>query len=501
MKRLGVIDIGSNSVRLVICEITEAGTFKIIDDLKESLRLGEDVEDLGIIGEEKILSTLSTLKTFKVLCDTLKVDDILAVATEALRKAENSFDFIEKIKDYTGISVRVLSGEEEAKYDASAVMHSMYTSNSIIVDIGGASTELIWVYNNKIMEFISLPFGSVNLTKRYNLADIITTDNEESLKSFLINSFKKVPWLFKANFDNMIIVGGSARNIGKIDRKVKRYPLDISHNYILNDYDLQDIYHMVKSKNLKQRKKIEGLSKDRADIFVAAATVLYTLTDMLKIKEIKVSGKGLREGLIYEHMYQKPNSTEDILDFSIKGVLKSHNINESHAENVYNVSLKLFNYLKDLHELDDSFINIIKTAAYLHDAGISIRYYDHHKHSFYIILNSEINGLTHKELVMSAYIAAFHRNNDFDVNLCQFSGIINKLDLINIRKIGVLLKIAESLDRSMTGSVKDFQCHINEETVDIKIIADKEMALELNDASKSAGKFKEVYNKELNIYM
>ncbi len=499
MERLGIIDIGSNSVRLVLCDIKKCGSFKIIDDIKESIRLGEDIELNNILSEEKIATTLNTLNTFKTLCMALNADKIIVVATEALRKASNGEKLIDLAKSNLDMDIKVLEGSEEAKYDALAVMNSIYTKNSLIVDIGGASTELAWIYNGKVKECTSLPFGAVNLTKRYNLYDIIKPSDDNDLRNFLITQYKSIPWLFEANFDEIIGIGGSIRNIGKIDRKRKRYPLDIAHNYELTSYDVSEIYYLVKSKNLKQRMKIEGLSKDRADIFVAAVSSLNTLAELLNITNIRISGKGLREGLIFEYMKSKYDITDNILDSSLEGVLESHDMNKEHARNVYNISMKLFSDLKPLHKLDESFNNILKTAALLHDSGISIRYYDHHKHSFYIIINSQINGLSHKELVMSAYLAASHRNNDFQVNLCHFSGIINRMDVESITKVGVLLRIAESLDRSMIGALKALSCSINKDSVEIKIHANKDMSLEIKDALKTKNAFEEIYGKELII--
>lgn len=499
MERLSVIDIGSNSVRLVLADIKGKGSFKIIDEIKESIRLGEDIELNGYLSEEKIQKTLKTLATFKDLCGVLKSDKIVVVATEAVRTAKNKENLLRAVKEELDLDITILTGEEECRLDYFAVIKSMYTGNSLIVDIGGSSTELIWIYNNKIMESATLPFGAVNLTKRYNLHDIINPSDDEALKSFLKEQYSSIPWLFKSKFDNIIGIGGSIRNIGKIDRKRKRYPLDIAHNYYLTALDVNEIYHMAKSKNLKQRLKIEGLSKERADIFVAGASSLNTLVEMLGVEDIRISGKGIREGIIYEYMSNKPDTIADILDSSLEGVLSSHDINRDHAEHVYRLTDKLFDHLKPLHNLDDSYKNILKTAALLHDCGISVRYYNHHKHSFYIIINSQINGLSHKELLMSAYVAAFHRNNDFDISICQFSGIINRLDAEEIRKIGVLLRLAEGLDRSMVGIVKDINCEIKEDSVILKLSSDRDLNLEINEAYQTKNKFKDIYNKDLII--
>jgi exopolyphosphatase/guanosine-5'-triphosphate,3'-diphosphate pyrophosphatase len=497
MKRLGIIDIGSNSVRLLLAEISPLGVLKIVDELKESVRLGADMIDGINLNEERISKAVTTLKTFKEFCDAVGVEEIIAVATEAVRKAANKDDFIKKIKEETGISIRILTGNEEAYYDYLGVINSMHVRNSLIIDIGGSSTELIWVQDNSLIKCISLPFGAVNLTQRFNLEDLITTQNEDNLKQFLINTFKDIPWLSEVKYDNVIGIGGTVRNIGKIDRKNKRYTLDIHHNYEILTSDVHSIYCSVKSKSLKQRKKVDGLSRDRSDIFIGPACAIVTLLDLLDVSKLVVSGKGLREGLLYEYVANHFGPIGDPLDFTINNVMLNHNVNINHANNVFFIATLLFEKLKPLHHLDDTFKSILKTAAKLHDCGLSIRYYDHHKHSFYMILNSEINALSHKELIMSAYVAASHRNNEFDLNIFQFHGIINRIDLTNVEKMGALLRIAESLDKSMSGLVTDIDCSIEKDTVTLKVYSNANIELELNDAKKSAHFFYEVYDKNL----
>jgi exopolyphosphatase / guanosine-5'-triphosphate,3'-diphosphate pyrophosphatase len=499
MKRIAVIDIGSNSLRLVLFEIDPSGYYKVIDDLKESVRLGADMKDGVLLSEERMIKAVNTLKSFKTFCDEVNADEIITVATEAVRKSENKDYFIEMVRQKTALEVRVLSGYEEAYYDSIGVINSMYVDNALVIDMGGSSTELVWIQNNQMKEYATLPIGAVNLTQRFNLEDIIYPNMEEELKDFLKNTYTSVPWLFNVHFNEVIGIGGTVRNIGKIDRKNKRYSLDVHHNYELTAEDVHSIYNSVRSKNLKQRRKIDGLSMDRADIFAAPVCAINTLLELLKVNTFIVSGKGLREGLLYNYILQHYGPIDDMLDFSIRNVLLRHNVDREHAQNVYKLTNMLFQQLQPLHHLDETFNNIVKTAAMLHDCGMSIRYYDHHKHSFYIILNSEINGLSHKKLIMSAYAASAHRSNDFDVNVFQFHSIISKLDLINVEKIGALLRISESLDKSMSGLVENIECTINTDSVTLKVYSKADITLEIEETKKAVSYFYDVYDKELLI--
>ncbi|MBU3192838.1 Ppx/GppA phosphatase family protein [Clostridium algidicarnis] len=499
MEKLGIIDIGSNSVRLVLAQINESGSFHIIDEIKETIRLGEDIEINQVLSEDKIIKTIKTLDTFKAICKSLNTSDIIVIATEAVRQSKNGDYFINKVKKDINLDIRVLTGIEEANYDCMAIINSMDTDNSLMIDIGGSSTEIAWIKEGHLKESISLPFGTVNLTKRFNLEDIVRSEDDQAFKGFVIEELNKIPWIFNTKFDNIIGIGGAIRNMGKIDRAIKKYPLDIAHNYKMDSKDINYIYNLVKSKNLKQRLKINGLSADRADIFVAAVSSLNVIINLLHIDEVIVSGKGLREGVLDEYIEVNYNPKEDMLESSIDGILESHYVNKTHAYNVYNLTHKLFDDLKSLHKLNDDFIDILKTGSLLHDCGISVRYYNHHKHSFYIIVNSQLRGLTHRELVLSAYMAAYHRNNYYEINLCHFSSIINRLDLSNIRKIGILLRISEGLDKTMLGSVTNITTIIDDKSVTLKLNASRDIDLEVSEALRCKNKFYEIYEKELII--
>ena len=497
---LGIIDIGSNSVRLIIAEIQKNGGYKVINDVKESLRLGMDVEIDGFISEDKINATIDTLKNFKNLCSYMKTAEVITVATEALRKASNKEDVISRIAKAVDLDVRVLKGEEEAYLDSVAVLSSFYTKSSLVIDIGGSSTELSLLKDNKVYKYTCLPFGSINLTHRYDLTDIVVPNKEDDLNSFLLDEFKKIPWLQDENIDSLIAIGGAARNLGRMDRKRKRYPLDVSSGYSFSDIDLNQMFNILKSKNLKQRLKVDGISKDRADIIVASTAILANLTSFTNIKEITVSGKGLREGILCQYVNDTTDTHKDILDFSLESIMCDHNLDKNHAYNVYNLTNTLFEELTSILELDDgSYEKILKVACLLHDSGISIRYYDHHKHSFYIILNSPINGLNHKELIMAASIAYCHRSMVPQINTMAFTGIINRLDGEVIGKLSILLRIAEALDQNMMGVVKIKRCSIDIDKVTVFISGLKDPSLEIEKAMLNKDKFKEIFKRDLDI--
>lgn len=500
MKMIGIIDIGSNSLRLVLVEIGIQGSFKIIDELREVVRLAADTDEAGNLNPERIKKAVQVLKMYKDLCEVNEIETIIAIATEAVRKAPNQSLFKEMIQQETDIEIQILPGEQEAYYDFVGIRSSMDIQDGLIMDLGGGSTELVLFRNRQIVKSISVPLGSITIKQRFNLgSDKLNSNNEKKMKKFFRTIFDQIPWLKEIGKIPLIGVGGTFRNMAKIDQQKKNYPLSIIHNYQMTCKDFFQIFDLVKKTDLKKRMKISGLSKDRADIFVGASGAIATLIDYTGIQDVIISGSGVREGLIYNYLNENFQPIEDSLEFSIQNILWKFNLNERHARHVYKLTRSVFNQLQDLHRMGTETKKILKTASILHDCGVAIRYYHHHEHSFYVILNAGINGLTHRELLISAYIAASHRNRKFILDWDQYKNVIHQKDVEIIEKIAVLLRLAESLDRSMTGIVNDLEAAVDGDIVKVETIAQKYPELEIYDALSSSKQFERVYGKNLVI--
>ncbi|MBM7555860.1 exopolyphosphatase [Halanaerobacter jeridensis] len=512
MHNLAIIDIGSNSMKMVLAEVKKGHSFTIIDELKETVRLGEGMSIEKKLKQDRMDKAIQTLRMFKDLCDATDTEEIITVATAAVREATNRQQFLQRVKREIGLDVKVLSGIDEGYYDYWGVANSIDKEDGLIMDIGGGSIELIWMKDRKVKESTSLSFGALDITQNFDLYDSINEEQEKELEDFLHDAYQEVPWLSEMDHTALLGVGGTIKNIARIDQRKKDYPLNILHNYKMSNEAINDVYQLVKSKDLEERKNISGLSTKRADIFIGASAAVKTLIDFCDIKKLILSRKGIREGLIYHHLCRSDQPVKDVVNFSIKNIMNNFNLNQDHAYHIYKLSKSLYDQLKDLYELKPSEFNgdidkIILVAAMMHDIGNHVNYYDHHEHSFYMLLNSGINGLSHRELLLSSYIAASHRHtkyslHKYNLNRASLQKIINKNgpDKEAIRKTGILLEIAESLDRSMNGIVEAVQCSITDEQVNIKTIAREETELEINDALETAEGFEKLYGKKLNIY-
>ncbi len=503
MSKIGIIDLGSNSARLVIVNLFAEGYFMVEDELKESVRLGQDMDRDGFLKPQRVAETIKTLKMFKRLCEASGVERIIAVATAAVRRAKNQRSFLDEIQATCGLRMTVLSEEEEATLVYRGVINSMDVPKGIILEIGGGSSKIVYYNRRCILQYVTLPFGAVTLTDLFSEEGVSPEEQTAKIEEFFTEQFKKIEWLADVDPDvQMIGVGGSFRNLYKMNRMVRKYPLNIVHNYTFAVEDFRSVYEMVRVLDVEKRKRIRGLSPARADIMPAALAIIKAFTDYLHVDSFQISGCGLREGIMFNQAVpmteERPLS--DVLGYSLNTLVKYYHCNEKHVEHVVHLSIQLFKQLRVLHKFPRIYLKVLKVAASLHDCGLCVRYYNNQKHSRYMILNSAIYGVTHREIVLAAFVAGCHRKEDLlPADWARYKDIVTDEDLDVVRKLGVLLRIAESLDRTGMGMVTGVNCDVLGDSVIMKTELAGDATLELAQAAKANPEFKRTFKKNLEI--
>ena len=503
MEKIAIIDIGSNTARIVIVNIREGGYFTVIDELKEPVRLAKGMEIDGFLRPLRVQQMVKTLKTFKNLYESHNVSRVFAYATAAVRRAKNQKSFVDEILSSCGIKLTVLSQEEEASLVYIAVINSMDVPKGVIVDIGGASIKLIYYNRRVLIAQDTLPFGAVTLTEKFADATSDSVERARMIEEYVTEHLKKIEWYNNVEPDVQLIgVGGSIRNLGKISRRFKRYPLDMAHNYHIGFDEFNNIYNTLKAVDITRASRIKGLSSTRADILPAALSCLKAIENTSSFPELIISGAGMREGAMFR--YAVPSTAEkpigDVLGHSIYTMLSHFNMNIAHSEHVFDISLQLYRQLKVLHKLPRSYVKVLRTAAQLHDIGSSFKFYDHHKHSFYFILNSNLYGIQQKDLVMAALVAGLHGPQPLDgVEIQQYLNMLTEEDIDAVRKLGVIVRIAECFDRSMGGVITSLTCDVLGDSVILKTEAVADCTLEIKDAMSATAEFKRAFKKNLDI--
>ncbi|MBN2285145.1 MAG: Ppx/GppA family phosphatase [Tissierellales bacterium] len=476
--KYGIIDIGSNTFRLIIADILK-DTYFITDGFKENVRLSAGIDQNGKLSQEKMEYGLKTLKMLVNYCKISQCDEIRVVATAALRKATNRQDFIDFARQNIGIEVELLPGELEAEYDYVGSVNAINLKDYLFMDIGGGSTEIGLIKNRSLVNVISLPFGSVDLAQNYNLSDKPAEKDLKKLEKYILSQYKEVEWLKKAKGLPLVGIGGTIRNMGKIQTRKEDYPLSAIHLYTISVDNVFDIYDTVSSISNKDRENINGLGKDRADIFVGACGAVKLLLEYCEGEKLIISRDGLREGLLFEKIgYGKNHVAQNPLELSVNNMMIVYDVDRKHAEHVLFLFKKLFEELQEVHMIQEDQSEIIYIASMLHDVGKMIDYKNHHEHTFYIMLNSILKAVEHKKHLIATVVAGNHTSSKLKNEIEKYTKILSKEELELIDKLSLLIKLAEGLDRSLSRKVKDIMCRRVDNYVIIKTINYDDISLE-----------------------
>ena len=501
--KIAIIDLGSNSIRMIIMKISENGAYRMIDQAKEMVRLSEGMAVTDRLSPPAMQRALETLRLFRKLIDSHKAQSILAIATAAVRNASNAQPFLERVRLDTGLDFTVVTGEQESYYDYVGVINTLDVTDCLILDTGGGSTEIILVEGRRVVNSISLPYGAVVLTEGFLKNGDATKADLKRTEEFMEGQIKAIPWLRNRKGTTVVGLGGSIRNLAKIHRSLKGFFIDGLHNYAIDAADVASNYDRITGLKTAERKRMQGLGKDRADIIVGGLVPLKVLMEHTKAERLLISGHGLREGVFFEKFHEacgmKDVIVDNVLEHSLRNTMRIYEANLPHAEHVRELSFALFDQLAEIHGLGAPHRKMLSVGALLHDIGLYVGYYNHHYHGFYLALNSEIDGLTHRELVLCAFIIALHRNEDFKRDWTEFSLYMDRDDFEAVQKLGLMVRIAEGLDRNEFGYVEAIRCQVEKDRVDLVLstrsIADLEIA-----AARLCGKdFRKKFDRSLQI--
>lgn len=511
---LSAIDIGTNSIHMIVAEVNEKGFFKILTRDKDVVRLGKSSTDMKYISADAAFRAINTLRRFKLICDSYD-SMIRAVGTSAVREALNRDDFIWEVLDKTGIKIEVVSGFEEARLIYLGMLQALPVFNKrvLLIDIGGGSTEFLVGEAGEVIYANSIKVGAVRLTERFFSDGKFTPDCIAEAKMFTRAAINPVIRnLSEYNFSDVIGTSGTIQNIGSMIYSHKTYSEEEEinfNNYTFGRNSLDTILKKIfRCNTVSQLEEIPGLDTKRADIITAGAIIIEQIFNELEINEMTVSGYALREGIILDTIdkLRGERNLGAISDIRYKSVLSlaTHcNYDEQHANQVLKFCEIIFDYISDEmpeFNLENTDMEYLEAAAILHDIGHHISHSQHHRHSYYLIRNSEMLGYNIEELEIIANIARYHRKSHPKIKHENFS----KLSAMNkdrVRKLASILRIADGLDRSHNSNVRNINFEKSDKTLNIFLtpINGRDIALEIWGANIRKELFEETYNIKLNI--
>jgi len=477
-ERIAAIDMGSNSFHIVVVEINpESQSFKVLDRLRETVRLGTFHEPKlkKALSESDMKRGYETLKRFKKLAEGHHVTEIFGSATSAIREAENGREWLTKIRTELGIDAHVISGVEEARLIYLGVLSATEIQKRRIgiVDIGGGSTELVVADEQFIYHLSSSKIGAVRLTEK-DLQDESNIQEkidfmENHIEGLMLTKIQEIENV--GGFDILIGTSGTIRNLAKIDYKMHNF-VSGDDNPNLNQHKLTyeslcNIIEKMISTPKEKRADVFDISKNRAEIILAGGIILKTVMKNLKAKEVIYCDRALREGLIVDKLLQK-GIISDRMEYqqtirlrSVYELANKYHFHKEHAAQVKRLSSLIFDQTKGiLHEYGEHEKELLEAAAVLHDIGSLVTHNDHHKHSYYLIKNSSLLGFNDEEVELIANIARYHRQSnpkDIHSNFQNLSREHKKL----VKELSSLLRIAEGLDKGHKCAIKDIEISQN----------------------------------------
>ncbi|GAE30703.1 exopolyphosphatase [Halalkalibacter hemicellulosilyticus] len=454
-----IVDMGSNSIRLVINEIEKNGRYKELYNFKTVARLSSHLDDQGVLLENGIQLILDTLSRFQTILNAHNIKNVQIIATAAMRKAENKQDIIKLIKKKLNLDIQILSEYEEAFYGYLAVVNSMSIETGLTIDIGGGSTEITYFNNRKLIHYHSFPFGAVTLQKQFFSSDQSQSKQIQLLRKFILNELKTLSWLKKLTVQSVIGIGGSARNISLIHQRQSQYPLTGIHQYEYPTSDLMQMNQQLQRTNYVERLTIDGLSKDRADIIIPAAEVIASIVHYVKAETFIMSRKGLRDGVFYEELLRKMETTffPNVAEESFFQLAQSYEIPLDQANQIHFIAKKLYEQLSPLivkHNEDET-LRILRYGANVFYMGKYINQEASSQNTFYLLTNMTIDGLSHQERLAIALLASFKSKSQLQTYAKPFKKLLSKMDMKLYETLGAILKIAYVLNCSHQKAIID----------------------------------------------
>ena len=454
MERLAVIDMGSNSWRLVVYSY-EPGTawWSLTDEIREAVRVGAGMGDGDELQPEPMERAAHTAAVFASFCRASGIERIEAVATSAIRDASNGDELLDRIRRETGLEVRVISGEEEAFFGYAAIANSTTLSDGCGIDLGGGSVQLMRTQDRRLVESISLPLGSVRMSERFLPGEKAPSKAVKALKAHVLEELDQLDWWGRGG--RLVGIGGTIRNLAAAAQKGMDFPdVDVG-GFELTTKALDDLIETLADKPASKRGSVSGIKPDRADVILGGALVVAAAMEAGGHDALEVSEAGLREGIFLVEVLEDrdPPLFEDVRRQSVENLAHRFTSDPNHVEHVATLSLEMFDGLLEagLHDFGDDERELLWAACLLHDIGTAIDYDDHHHHSHYLILHAGLPGFSPREVVLIGLTARYHRKGDPDVS--ELGDLERDDDERRLELLCGIIRLAEQLERSRDQSV------------------------------------------------
>lgn len=501
MEKIAVVEIKSTCVKLQIVDVVRNKYFRVSHVTEMPINLTKDFYGDMFIKTTIIKEINSILTVYKKIIESNECSNTICLASDMIAEAKNINGFLDELNVINGFKFEVVSPENEMNYVYTAVINSFNKPKGIIINISDYNSEVV-VYNRRnIITKLVIPYGSVSVLDK--LKDKNFEEKESILKSeisALINNSD-----IKENLPEeyeIIGCGDVCKDYGIVCRKAKKYPIELSHNFTSIKSDLDKVYSLIRNFDVNGLTKIKGLSLQNSKYFPSGMIVLKAIIDNFEKEEFTISKIGRVEGMLFNEIIpltlEKPIS--DTLGYSLQSLNDYYDRKPNNSSHIYEISMILFKQLKVLHKLPRPYVRVLRIASYLINSGYRVDVENADRAVFDIIKNTEIFGVSHADIVLAGFVALNKNTDNFNLaEWVKYKEYLTEEDLAAVKKLSVVLRIAEALDVTGFGSVTDISCDILGDSVIMKTIVQADASFEISYAMLCGIDFKKVFGKNLEV--
>jgi exopolyphosphatase / guanosine-5'-triphosphate,3'-diphosphate pyrophosphatase len=509
-EHLAAIDIGTNSIHLVVARFGEGTEFEVIAREKETVRLGSSSGDMRLLTDDAIDRGIATLSRFRQIADISKAK-VYAVATSAVREADNADLFIDRANRESGIDVQIISGPEEARLIHLGVLQAVpvYDRRLILIDIGGGSTEIVIGERGEMLAVGSLKLGAIRLTRRFFRTDSLHPGAVDGCRRHVRAAL--VPLARDAARHGFEVAVGSSGTIESVAAMVHAARDEGPSPRTFNNFEMTTaevkavVKRLVKAETVEGRKRLPGLDPGRADIILAGALILEQAMRELGIDRLVVSDYALREGVLLDALARERGAAlhhlQDLRRRSVVHLMELMDEDPGHSERVAAIALQLFDGTASRHGLGDDARELLEAGALLANVGLFVSHSGHHKHSYYVIRNSDhLSGFTDHEIELIALVARYHRKSEPKPKHEEFAAL-RPGDQEVVRSLAALLRVAIGLDRTHAGLVEAVRVTEVDDAMVIEVAGrpEADLSLELFTATERKDLLEEVLGRSVRV--
>jgi exopolyphosphatase/guanosine-5'-triphosphate,3'-diphosphate pyrophosphatase len=505
-QRLAAIDIGSNSIRLLVAEVAQDGTYRILDDEKQTTRLAHGLAETGLLSEEALTQSLEALGRMKTIAEGYGVQRLEVIATSAVREAANQQRFLTLARQRLALDIEVISAAQEGDLSFSSVARHFDLKNKdvAVMDLGGGSAELVFAAKGVIEEIYSLPLGAVRVTESVIRSDPLSDRDYLRLKKHIRKWFDKI--VGQPSFQPHLLIGagGTFTALAHISMRQRGQVYGTVGGYELNRSEVRHLFEYLRSLPLAVRRNTPGLHADRADIILAGLVVIERMMKLLRVNRLQIHDQGVRDGLllrmigrIFNGKFPGGQDNGDPLA-GVKQFAAACGFEQQHALHVMHLAGQLFEQLQGPLQLRPGERLLLEAAALLHEVGYLINYEKHHQHSYHLIMHGNLRGLSPKQRELVANVARYHRRSLPKLKHENFARLLPG-ERETVKRLSALLRLADGLDRTHMQRIKSVQCQWKSHQLLLTVFADQKPEVDLWGVQEKGKLFEKVFGVEIKF--